>query len=73
MHLLGDALTAGGIPAWSPISSRRVSLSGMKTGSRTEYVLAGVLLVFVCVGGWTLLPEQVKHTHRQLFEVIVNS
>ena len=72
-HLLGDALTAGGIPVWSPLSSRRFSLSGMKIGSRTEYVLAGVLLVFVCIGGWTLLPEQVKHTHRQLFEIIANS
>jgi membrane-bound metal-dependent hydrolase YbcI (DUF457 family) len=72
-HLLGDALTAGGIPVWSPISSKRVSLSGMKTGSRTEAVLAGVLLVFVCGFGWALLPEQVKHTHRQLYEVIVNS
>ena len=69
-HLLGDALTAGGIPVWSPLSSRRVSLSGMKTGSRTEYVLAGVLLVFVFLCGWALLPEQVRHTHRQLFEVI---
>jgi membrane-bound metal-dependent hydrolase YbcI (DUF457 family) len=72
-HLLGDALTAGGIPMWSPISSRRVSLSGLKTGSRSEYVLAGMLLVFVCLCGWTLLPEQVKHTHRQIYEVIVNS
>jgi inner membrane protein len=69
-HLLGDALTAGGIPLWSPISSRRVSLSGMKTGSRTEYALARVLLVFVCLCGWALLPEQVKHAYRQLFEVI---
>ena len=72
-HLLGDALTAGGIPVWSPISSKRVSLSGMKTGSRTERVLAGFLLVFVCGFGWALLPEQVKHTHREVYELIVNS
>ena len=72
-HLLGDALTAGGIPVWSPISSTRVSLSGMKTGSRTEGVLAGVLLVFVCGFGWALLPEPVKHTHRQLYDLVVNS
>ena len=72
-HLLGDALTVGGIPVWSPVSSRRISLSSMKTGSGTEYVLAGVLLVFVCVCGWALLPEPVKQTHRQLFEVISNS
>jgi hypothetical protein len=31
------------------------------------------LLVFVCICGWTLLPEQVKHTHQQLYEVIANS
>ena len=72
-HLLGDALTAGGIPLWSPISSSRVSLSGMKTGSKMEYVLALVLLVFVCGFGWALFPEQVKHTHRQLYELMVNS
>ena len=72
-HLLGDALTAGGIPLWSPFSSHRVSLSGMKTGSKTEFVLAGLLLVFVCGFGWPLLPEQVKHTHRQIYDVIVNS
>jgi membrane-bound metal-dependent hydrolase YbcI (DUF457 family) len=71
-HLLGDALTVGGIPVWSPISSKRVSLSGMKTGSRTERVLAGFLLVFVCGFGWALLPEQVKHTHREVYELIVN-
>ena len=72
-HLLGDALTAGGIPIWSPVSSKRVSLSRMKTGSRTEAVPAGVLFLLVCGFGWALLPEQVKHTHRQLYEVIVNS
>ena len=72
-HPLGDVLTAGGIPIWSPISSRRVSLSGMKTGSRTERVVAGLLLVFVCGFGWTLLPEQVKHMHRQVYELIINS
>jgi inner membrane protein len=72
-HLLGDALTAGGIPVWSPFSLKRVSLSGMKTGSRTERVLACALLVFVCGFGWVLLPEQVKHTHREVYELIVNS
>ena len=72
-HLLGDAVTYAGIPLLSPFSSERFSFSKMETGSRTECVLAGVLLVFVCICGWTLLPEQVKHTHQQLYEVIVNS
>jgi len=61
-HLLGDALTAGGIPLWSPISSKRVSLNDMRTGSRQEYGLACCLLVFVCGFGWSLLPEDVKDT-----------
>ncbi len=69
-HLLGDAMTAGGIPMWSPISSRRVSLSGMRTGSRTEHMFAAVLLVLTCVFGWDLLPEDVKDTHRMIYEVM---
>ena len=71
-HLLGDAVTFAGIPLLSPFSSERFSFSEMETGSATEFVLACVLLVFVCTGGWALLPEQVKHTHRQLYEVIAS-
>ena len=52
-------------------TSRRVSLSGMKTGSRTECLLAGVLLLFVCSLGWTLLPECVKHAHRVVYSALV--
>lgn len=69
-HLLGDALTAGGIPLLSPISSHRTSFTAMKTGSRTEAVVAGALVFFVIGFGWSLLPEQVKATHRQLYQVI---
>ena len=67
-HLLGDALTAGGIPIWSPFSSRRVSLSDMRTGSRQEYAIAVVILLLSCVFGWRLLPEDVKQTHRTIYE-----
>lgn len=72
-HLLGDALTAGGIPMWSPILPRRVSLSTMRTGSRTEYVLAAVLLVMTCIVGWGLLPEDVKDMHRMVYEKLAGS
>jgi inner membrane protein len=69
-HLLGDALTVGGIPIWSPFSSQRVSLSDMRTGSRAEYAVAVGLLLFTCVFGWGLLPEKVKDTHRLLYETL---
>ena len=69
-HLLGDAVTVGGIPMWSPISSRRVSLSDMRTGSRTEHTIAAELLVLTCAFGWELLPEGVRDTHRTIFESI---
>jgi membrane-bound metal-dependent hydrolase YbcI (DUF457 family) len=72
-HLLGDALTTGGIPMLSPFSSERISLSDMDTGSPEEFAVACALLVFVCGFGWSLLPEQVKHTHRQLYQVVNQS
>jgi membrane-bound metal-dependent hydrolase YbcI (DUF457 family) len=73
VHLLGDAMTRGGIPMWSPFSTRRVSLSSMRTGSRGELVVASVLLVFTCLCGWTLLPETVKESHRHLYNEIVKA
>ena len=72
-HLLGDALTVGGIPIWSPFSSRRVSLSHMRTGSRQEYALAVVMLLWTCVFGWRLLPEDVKLTHQMIYEKLAAS
>jgi inner membrane protein len=67
-HLLGDAMTAGGIPLWSPFSDERVSLASMRTGSRQEYAVAVGMLLFTCVFGWGLLPEDVKQTHRTIYE-----
>ncbi len=72
VHLLGDALTAGGIPVYSPVSSHRVSLSPMRTGSRAEFAIAALLLVFTCAFGWALLPNDVKDTHRKVYEFVVN-
>ncbi len=67
-HLLGDAMTSGGIPVWSPVSSRRLSMLDMRTGSKREHMVAVTLLVFTCVFGWGLLPEAVKDTHRMIYE-----
>ena len=72
-HLLGDAMTAGGIPVWSPVSSKRVSLSSMRTGSRKESVLAVLLLAFTCLFGWDLLPEHVKATHLMIYETLAGA
>ncbi len=63
-------MTADGIPLWSPFSSKRVSLSNMRTGSRAEYAVAVGLLLFTCVFGWGLLPEKVKDTHRLLYQTL---
>ena len=67
-HVLADALTLGGIPVCSPLSSKRLSLSAMRTGSRSEFLLAVALLVFVCGFGWALLPEDVQRAHRLFYE-----
>ena len=72
-HLLGDAMTTGGIPLWNPFSSKRASLSDMRTGSRTEYAVAVGLLLFTCVFGWGLLPEDVKQTHQMIYEKLAAS
>jgi inner membrane protein len=72
-HLLGDAVTAGGIPMLSPFSSDRISLSDMRTGSTREFGVAVALFVFTCVFGWELLPDQVRETHQLLYQTIVQS
>ena len=70
VHLFGDSMTVEGIPVWSPFSSRRVSLTGMRTGSRTEGAIAIGLVLLTVVFGWSLLPEGVKATQRSLFEAV---
>ena len=70
LHLLGDAMTVEGIPLWSPFSSRRMSLSKIRTGSRTERLVATGLVLVTVVFGWSLLPEGVKATQRSLFEAV---
>jgi inner membrane protein len=72
-HLLGDAMTAGGIPLLSPFSDEDFSFSEMETGSEIEAVVAVGLLVFCCVFGWELLPENVKETHQLLYQTILQS
>jgi inner membrane protein len=67
-HLLGDFFTPAGIPIWSPISFRKFSIGNIRVGSRHELILALGILVFVCVFGWSLLPEKVKDVHIILFE-----
>ena len=73
IHIVGDAMTPAGVPLLSPISSRRFSLSLLKTGSAREGVLAAALLLFVWVFGWALLPDPVRLTHEQLIEAVAMS
>jgi inner membrane protein len=70
LHLFGDAMTVEGIPVWSPFSSRRVSLTRIRTGSRTEGVVATGLLLLTIILGWSLLSEGVKSTQRSLFDAV---
>ena len=67
------AMTAGGIPLWSPFSDERVSFASMRTGSRQEYAVAVGMLLFTCVFGWGLLPEDVKQTHQTIYEKLAAS
>jgi inner membrane protein len=70
LHLLGDAMTVEGIPLWSPFSSRRISFARIRTGSRTEGVIATGLVLLTVIIGWSLLPEGVKAMQRNLFEAV---
>ncbi len=70
-HLLGDSMTAGGIPMLSPFSSQRMRLSRMRTGSWKEHAFTAVLSVVTVLCGWSLLPGGVKDTHRVILETLV--
>ena len=59
-HIAGDALTYGGVPLLSPLSSRKYSLKLCRTNSLKELFLAVALLLYVVVFGFQLLPEQTK-------------
>jgi len=59
-HIAGDALTYGGVPLLSPVSSRKYSLKLCRTNSLKELFLAVALLLYVVVFGFQLLPEQTK-------------
>ena len=72
-HIAGDAMTPAGVPLLSPLSNRRFSLVLMKTGSAPEGAVAVALLLFVCIFGWALLPDPVRHTREQLLEAVAMS
>jgi membrane-bound metal-dependent hydrolase YbcI (DUF457 family) len=55
-HILGDALTYGGVPLLSPVSAKKYSFRLCRTGSIRELLLAIALLFYVVVFGFTLLP-----------------
>jgi len=59
-HIACDALTYGGVPLLSPVSSRKYSLKLCRTNSLKELFLAVALLLYVVVFGFQLLPEQTK-------------
>ena len=59
-HIIGDVLTYGGVPLLSPVSSREYSLKLCKTNSLKELFFATVLLLYVIVFGYQLLPDERK-------------
>jgi len=59
-HILGDALTYGGVPLLSPVSAKKYSFRLCRTRSIRELLLAIALLFYVVVFGFTLLPEKTK-------------
>jgi len=56
-HVLADALTPEGVPFLAPWNRKPMGLGLVKTGSWAEAGLDVILLVFVMVCGYPLLPE----------------
>lgn len=44
-HMFLDMLTKGGIPLWYPFTKKKVSLTGMKTGSIYESFFLGLMVL----------------------------
>ena len=57
-HILGDFCTAGGIQLLGPFNKKFYSWSPLKTGSASEKILFVILLCFIVVYGFALLPEE---------------
>ena len=73
IHVLGDFMTPLGLPLLAPLLPNRFTLRLIGTGSGKEGVLAVAALAFVCVYGWPLLPDAVRHTHEQLYRMLMLS
>ena len=59
-HILADFLTVGGVPLLAPFWRKKVSARFMVTGSPTEAIVSGALLVFICGFGFELLPDSLQ-------------
>ena len=50
-HILLDMITKGGVPLLYPLTSKKINLTNMKTGSNGEnFVLFLMVIALVCVG-----------------------
>ncbi len=57
-HIAADFLTVGGVPAFAPLTTRKLSLKLMVTGSPFEAATTLAIIVGVLCYGPTLLPER---------------
>jgi membrane-bound metal-dependent hydrolase YbcI (DUF457 family) len=59
-HILADFCTVGGVPLFAPLTTKKLSLKLMVTGSPTEAATVVAILVGVLCYGPALLPEYVR-------------
>lgn len=69
-HLVGDAITVSGIPLYSPLRKERISFSPIRVGGLVEKLVATLLLLFVIIYGWKLLPEEVQKAHVKFLNTV---
>lgn len=69
-HILADGFTVHGVPLYGPFSVRNYSFAKVKVGSKTELVIALVLLVSVVGFGWELLPQRTQDGFHNLIDAV---
>ena len=67
-HVIADALTPLGVPLFAPLSTKKINLMSIKTGSYLEFLVFGATLLYSFVFCWSLLPEGVQKTFKKLYE-----
>ena len=70
-HLMADFCTKGGIPALSPLLTKKYSLFPVTTGSWVEAVIFTITLCATLMLGFEYLPENTQVALRDLYVSVV--